>query len=98
MDTNERALVIAAGKGPRVRSLTTMRSGTALTAQFCSLRDSPLLLEEASHRGRNGLASDQHLHDRPRAAPPLVEGDHCHRGRLKTCSQTENRSTALGPR
>jgi mannose-1-phosphate guanylyltransferase len=40
------ALVLAAGEGTRLRSLTTTRSGAAIPKQYCSLRNGPSLLEE----------------------------------------------------
>ena len=44
---NTWALVLAAGDGSRLRSLTTAESGTTIPKQFCSLRDGPSLLHEA---------------------------------------------------
>ena len=50
MNTNTWALVLAAGEGSRLRSLTTMRSGVAVPKQFCSLQGGPSLLQEALQR------------------------------------------------
>ncbi|MHB1872908.1 MAG: sugar phosphate nucleotidyltransferase [Steroidobacteraceae bacterium] len=44
------ALVLAAGDGSRLKSLTTGPSGTAVPKQFCSLFDGPPLLHEALRR------------------------------------------------
>lgn len=44
------ALVLAAGDGSRLKSLTTAPSGTAVPKQFCSLFDGPPLLHEALRR------------------------------------------------
>ncbi len=49
---NAWALVLAAGEGKRLRSLTTTPSGTVVPKQFCSLRDGPSLLHEALQRAR----------------------------------------------
>lgn len=49
---NTWALVLAAGDGVRLRSLTTAPSGMAVPKQFCSLRDGPSLLHEALGRAR----------------------------------------------
>lgn len=50
---NTWALILAAGDGVRLRSLTTAPSGTAIPKQFCSLRDGPSLLHEALGRARS---------------------------------------------
>jgi len=47
---NTWALVLAAGEGSRLRSLTTTHSGVAVPKQFCSLRGGPSLLQEALRR------------------------------------------------
>ena len=47
---NTWALVLAAGEGSRLRSLTTTHSGIAVPKQFCSLKGGPSLLQEALHR------------------------------------------------
>ena len=52
------ALVLAAGEGTRLRSLTTAPSGATIPKQFCSLRDGPPLLQDALRRAR-ALASAQ---------------------------------------
>jgi mannose-1-phosphate guanylyltransferase len=46
---NTWALVLAAGEGSRLRTLTT-RNGIAVPKQFCSLQGGPSLLQEALHR------------------------------------------------
>ena len=51
MTTNNTwALVLAAGSGNRLRTLTTTPSGLAVPKQFCSLQGGPSLLQEALHR------------------------------------------------
>jgi len=44
------AIVLAAGEGSRLRTLTTTSSGIAIPKQFCSLRGGPSLLQEALRR------------------------------------------------
>ncbi len=45
-------LVLAAGEGSRLRTLTTTANGTAIPKQFCSLRGGPSLLQEALRRAQ----------------------------------------------
>jgi len=52
MQQNTWALVLAAGEGSRLRSLTTDASGVAVPKQFCSLDGGPSLLQEALHRAQ----------------------------------------------
>ena len=54
---NTWALVLAAGEGTRLRSLTTSASGASIPKQFCSLRDGPSLLYEALSRARTVASS-----------------------------------------
>lgn len=56
-EANTWTLVLAAGEGSRLRSLTTSSTGTAVPKQFCSLFGGPSLLDEALGRAR--AASDQ---------------------------------------
>src|SRR4030095_2964760 len=44
------ALVLAAGEGSRLRTLTTTHNGVAVPKQFCSLQGGPSLLQETLHR------------------------------------------------
>ncbi len=53
------ALVLAAGEGSRLKSLTTGPSGTAVPKQFCSLFDGPPLLHEALRRAHT-LTDESH--------------------------------------
>ena len=46
------ALILAAGEGSRLRSLTTT-NGVAIPKQFCSLNGGPSLLQEALHRAES---------------------------------------------
>lgn len=50
MTNNTWALVLAAGEGSRLRSLTTTHTGVAVPKQFCSLQGGASLLQEALHR------------------------------------------------
>jgi mannose-1-phosphate guanylyltransferase len=54
------ALVLAAGEGSRLRSLTTKPCGTAVPKQFCSLKGERTLLEEALARAR-AVTTTQHI-------------------------------------
>jgi mannose-1-phosphate guanylyltransferase len=47
---NTWALILAAGEGSRLRSLTTTTGGIAVPKQFCSLNGGPSLLQEALQR------------------------------------------------
>lgn len=57
--TNTWTLVLAAGEGTRLRSLTTFASGTPIPKQFCSLFEGPSLLHEALKRAR-AVSDDAH--------------------------------------
>jgi mannose-1-phosphate guanylyltransferase len=48
--SNPWALVLAAGDGTRLRSLTTAPSGATIPKQYCCLHDGPSLLEESIQR------------------------------------------------
>jgi mannose-1-phosphate guanylyltransferase len=54
------ALVLAAGEGSRLRSLTRNEQGVALPKQFCSLQGGPCLLQEALQRAAS-VASLQRI-------------------------------------
>ena len=47
------ALVLAAGEGSRLRTLTTTANGIAVPKQFCSLRGGSSLLQDALRRARD---------------------------------------------
>src|SRR5512147_1706981 len=47
------AIVLAAGDGSRLRSLTTTAVGVAVPKQFCSLRGGPSLLHDAVRRAES---------------------------------------------
>lgn len=49
---NNWALILAAGNGTRLRSLTTTATGLAIPKQFCSLQGGASLLEETLRRAR----------------------------------------------
>ncbi len=53
------ALVLAAGDGTRLRTLTTDAGGTAIPKQFCSLRGGPSLLQSALRRGASIATRDR---------------------------------------
>ncbi len=56
---NTWALVLAAGEGSRLRSLTTGPCGTSIPKQFCSLRAGPALIQEALARVRTLVAPER---------------------------------------
>ncbi len=56
---NTWALVLAAGEGSRLRSLTTAASGETVPKQFCSLYEGPSLLHEAIERARTVAGNGQ---------------------------------------
>jgi len=93
---NTWALVLAAGEGSRLRSLTTTDSGLAVPKQFCSLRGGPSLLHEALKRAATVATPDRVCavvaaqHRRWWQAPlhHMPEGN--------VISQPENRGTAHG--
>jgi mannose-1-phosphate guanylyltransferase len=51
--THTWALVLAAGEGSRLRSLTTSAAGETVPKQFCSLYEGPSLFHEAVRRARS---------------------------------------------
>jgi mannose-1-phosphate guanylyltransferase len=53
------ALVLAAGEGTRLRTLTTTSSGIAVPKQFCSLQGGMSLFDEALERAESAAAGDQ---------------------------------------
>lgn len=59
-DINTWVLILAAGDGTRLRSLTTSPSGRVIPKQFCSLWQGPTLLDEALSRAR--AVSDEAHH------------------------------------
>jgi len=52
-------LVLAAGKGNRLRSLTVTSSGLHVPKQFCSLQGGPSLLHEALCRAQSITAHER---------------------------------------
>jgi mannose-1-phosphate guanylyltransferase len=52
-DAHDWALVLAAGEGSRLHSLTTTTGGVPVPKQFCSLDGGPSLLQEALHRAES---------------------------------------------
>ncbi len=53
------AIVLAAGEGSRLRSLTTDSTGTTVPKQFCSLQGGPSLLQEALQRAQTAVARER---------------------------------------
>lgn len=53
------ALVLAAGEGSRLRSLTTTADGIAVPKQYCSLHGGPSLLEHALYRAEALVAAER---------------------------------------
>jgi mannose-1-phosphate guanylyltransferase len=52
-DAHDWTLVLAAGEGSRLRSLTTTTGGVPVPKQFCSLDGGPSLLQETLHRAES---------------------------------------------
>jgi mannose-1-phosphate guanylyltransferase len=57
---NTWTVVLAAGEGSRLRSLTTSSSGTPVPKQFCSLFEGPSLLHDALWRAR-AVSDPEHI-------------------------------------
>lgn len=90
------ALVLAAGEGSRLRSLTTKPCGTAVPKQFCSLKGGRTLLEEALARAR-AVAAAEHIcaivAEQHRTWWTSLLGDLPQQNAI---SQPRNRGTAIG--
>jgi len=93
---NTWALVLAAGEGSRLRSLTTTANGQAVPKQFCSLQGHASLLQDAMQRGMavSGLS---------RTCVVVAEQHRCwwevplyHLPEQNVIVQPENRGTAWG--
>jgi mannose-1-phosphate guanylyltransferase len=90
------ALVLAAGEGKRLRSLTTPASGMPIPKQFCSLHEGPSLLHEALCRARSvtfdaricAVVAEQHRRWWEPVLWPLPA--------TNIIAQPENRGTAYG--
>ncbi len=90
------ALVLAAGDGRRLHSLTTDAQGIAVPKQYCSLRGGPSLLEQALQRARSIAAPErvcmvvaaQHRRWWSSALADMPEEN--------VIVQPENRGTAIG--
>ena len=93
---NTWALVLAAGEGSRLRSLTRDEHGVAVPKQFCSLQGGPCLLQEALQRAASvaplericSVVAEQH---RPWWTPLLN-----YLPEENVISQPQNRGTAFG--
>ena len=89
-------LILAAGEGSRLRSLTTTASGTSIPKQFCSLYGGPSLLQEALSRARSVTVDEQvcavvAAQHRPWWQPQLADLD-----TANVIVQPQNRGTANG--
>jgi mannose-1-phosphate guanylyltransferase len=90
------AIVLAAGEGSRLRSLTTDATGTTVPKQFCSLQGGPSLLQETLHRAQAVVARER--------VCAVVADQHRRwwRGALRSLPaaniivQPRNRGTAIG--
>jgi hypothetical protein len=90
------ALVLAAGDGSRLRSLTTTTDGVAVPKQFCSLYGGPSLLQDALDRAKHVapmsrvccIVASQHRHWWSAALSGLPSAN--------IIIQPENRGTAHG--
>jgi CTP:molybdopterin cytidylyltransferase MocA len=88
------AIVLAAGEGTRLRSLTINSSGTPVPKQFCSLYEGPCLLREALDRAKSialpertcVVVAEQHRHRKPssRIRFALPSGN-CAGGLTRSC-------------
>ncbi len=90
------ALVLAAGEGSRLRSLTRNEHGVVLPKQFCSLQGGPCLLQEALQRAASvaplqricSVVAEQHR----QWWTPLLS----YLPEQNVISQPQNRGTAFG--
>jgi mannose-1-phosphate guanylyltransferase len=90
------ALVLAAGEGNRLRSLTRNEQGVAVPKQFCSLQGGPCLLQEALQRAASvaplhricSVVAEQHRQWWTPLLSYLPEEN--------VISQPQNRGTAFG--
>jgi mannose-1-phosphate guanylyltransferase len=90
------ALILAAGEGTRLSSLTTTAGGLSVPKQFCSLRGGASLLEEALTRAEAvttrrrivSVVADHHRRFWQGSMSPLPPGN--------VIVQPENRGTAAG--
>ena len=90
------AVVLAAGEGSRLHSLTRDEQGTAVPKQFCSLQGGPCLLQEALQRAASvaplericSVVAEQHR----RWWAPLLS----YLPEQNVISQPQNRGTAFG--
>jgi mannose-1-phosphate guanylyltransferase len=93
---NTWGLILAAGQGTRLRSLTTTSEGFAVPKQFCSLRGGASLLEETLSRGET-VATRGHI-------VTVVAAEHRRWGeaplrtlpRENVVVQPQNKGTAIG--
>lgn len=95
-ESNVWALVLAAGDGTRLRSLTTVSAGATVPKQFCSLHEGPSLLQEALCRAQTvtprsqtcAVVAERHRRWWEEALSALPEHN--------VIVQPENRGTAIG--
>lgn len=90
------ALVLAAGEGSRLHTLTTTAEGVAIPKQFCSLYGGPSLFEETTRRASHvastelvcSIVAEQHRQWWEHSTRHLPAGN--------VIVQPENRGTATG--
>jgi mannose-1-phosphate guanylyltransferase len=90
------AVVLAAGEGQRLRSLTTDASGMTVPKQFCSLRDGPSLLHEALQRAESIAARERICAVVARQHARWWSGQLDVLAATNLIVQPENRGTAIG--
>src|SRR3974390_3822598 len=90
------ALVLAAGDGARLRSLTTDASGTAIPKQFCSLHGGNSLLLDTLRRARGFAARNRIGAVVAEAHRRWWASDLCSLNRPNIIVQPANRGTANG--
>jgi mannose-1-phosphate guanylyltransferase len=95
-DKNAWALILAAGEGSRLKTLTMTPSGAHVPKQFCSLLHGPSLVQEALNRARTvvsgervcAIVADQHR--------PWWTKLRAYLPNTNVIVQPENRGTAIG--
>lgn len=93
---NTWVLILAAGDGTRLRSLTTDSSGLAVPKQFCSLREESSLLEDALFRAAMVAPASRHCVVVARQHRRWWESSLRALPRQNIIVQPENRGTAHG--
>jgi mannose-1-phosphate guanylyltransferase len=89
------ALILAAGEGSRLRSLTTT-NGVAIPKQFCSLNGGPSLLQEALHRAESVVPQSRVCTIVATQHRRWWESPLYHLATENVVVQPQNRGTAIG--